>query len=52
MFGVYPTYKEASFIREKIKGRHSGQLKIESTTAKPTTMNVAKYLKRMEERRN
>ena len=49
LIGIYPTYKEAAFIRDKI-GTRSKQIKIESTNIEPTSTKVNDYLTTIEQR--
>ena len=49
LVGIYPTYKEAAFIREQI-GTRSKQIKIESTNIEPTSTKVNDYLTKIEQR--
>ena len=49
LVGVYPTYREAAFIRDKI-GTRSKQIKIESTNIEPTSTKVNDYLTKIEQR--
>ena len=49
LVGIYPTYKEASFIKEQINTRNK-QIKIESTSKEPTSTKVNDYLTKMEQR--
>ena len=49
LVGIYPTYKEAAFIKEQI-GTRSKQIKIESTNIEPTSTKVNDYLTKIEQR--
>ena len=49
LVGIYPTYREAAFIRDKI-GTRSKQIKIESTNIEPTSTKVNDYLTKIEQR--
>ena len=49
LVGIYPTYKEAAFIRDKI-GTRSKQIKVESTNIEPTSTKVNDYLTKIEQR--
>ena len=49
LVGIYPTYREAAFIRDQIDTR-SKQIKIESTNIEPTSTKVNDYLTTIEQR--
>ena len=45
MLGIYPTYKEAAFIRSKVSRKVDGHVQISPTTKEPTTKTVTNHLK-------
>jgi len=49
LVGIYPTYREAAFIKNKI-GTRNKLITIESTAKEPTSTKVNEYLKKMEQR--
>ena len=49
LVGIYPTYREAAFIRDQIDTR-SKQIKIESTNIEPTSTKVNDYLTKIQQR--
>ena len=50
LVGIYPSYAEAAFIRDKyVKKYLSSHVKIETTEAKPTTTKVYEYLKSLKD---
>ena len=49
LVGIYPTYREAAFIKNKIDTRDK-LIKIESTNKEPTSTKVNHYLTKIDQR--